>query len=511
MGKDTKRVYEFGPFRVDPAKNLLFRDGQPISLPPKVFETLLVLLQHSGQVVSKDDLMKILWPDSFVEEGNLTQNISLLRKALGESPQDHHYIVTIPGRGYRFAEDVRVVPQEKPVEAPSPGPQVSAVGPGIVVSHYRIRERIASGGMGVVYEAEDTRLGRRVALKFLNEKQAQDSKALERFLREARAASSLNHPNICTIYEIEEHAGGPIIVMELLKGQTLRDLLRKERVEVGQLLDVGIQVSGALEAAHANGIIHRDIKPANIFVTDSGQAKILDFGLAKLTADHLGPSEKLEDPLTQAGVGVGTTPYKSPEQARGDTLDARSDLFSVGIVLYEMATGQKPFPGKNALAVLDAILHSRPALPRGLNSSLPHEFDAVLSKALEKDPDRRYQGAGELRSDLQLLKKKLESGKAERLSEVHLIAGKASLIRPSLWGTVTGAIVLIGMAVGGWFLYSRKAHMLTEKDAIVLADFTNTTGDPVFDGTLRQGMAVQLEQSPFLSLISEELSNRYCG
>jgi serine/threonine protein kinase/tetratricopeptide (TPR) repeat protein len=502
MGKDTNCVFEFGPFRLDAVKNLLFRDGQPISLSPKVFETLLVLVQHSEQVVSKDELMKVLWPDSFVEEANLTQNISLLRKALGESPQDHRYIVTMPGRGYRFAEKVRVVPEEKPPATPTS--QSTEVGPGSVVSHYRIREKIASGGMGVVYEAEDIRLGRRVALKFLMEKQAQDCKALERFTREARATSSLNHPNICTIYEIEEHAGGPIIVMELLHGQTLRDLMRKGRLEIGQVLDFGIQVTGALEAAHANGIIHRDMKPANIFVTNGGQAKILDFGLAKLTADYPGPAENLEDPLTEAGVGVGTTAYKSPEQARGDPLDPRSDLFSVGIVLYEMATRQRPFSGKNAVAVLDAILHSRPAPPLGLNPNLPPEMDAVLAKALEKDPARRYQGAGELRSDLQLLKKKLESGKVDGQGEARLLAGTASLTRSWFWSAVAGVIVLVGLGASGWLLYSRKAHRLTEKDTIVLADFSNSTGDPVFDGTLRQGMAVQLEQSPFLSLISDE-------
>jgi eukaryotic-like serine/threonine-protein kinase len=373
------------------------------------------------------------------------------------------------------------------------------------VSHYRVIDKIASGGMGDVFQAEDIRLGRRVAIKFLSEKSASDSHALQRFLLEARAASSLNHPNICTIYEIEEHEGRPVIVMELLEGETLKQRISRGPLEIDQLLDLGIQVSDALRVAHAKGIIHRDIKPGNILITQSGPVKILDFGLAKLTAGHVVPVDEGEESLTRQGVVPGTRHYMSPEQLRDEEIDGRSDLFSLGIVLYEMATGTKPFAGKNALAAADAILNSRPDPPLRLNPKLPLELDAVLAKALEKEPARRYQGAEELRSDLELLKKKLESGKPERLNGARLIAEKASLARPSLpWKRIVAASMSVLVLLVAAYLYSYRTPKLTDKDTIVLADFTNTTGDSVFDGTLRQGLSVQLEQSPFLSIVSDQ-------
>src|SRR5215470_119659 len=281
---------------------------------------------------------------------------------------------------------------------------------GQTISHYRVLRKLGSGGMGVVYEAEDLKLHRRVALKFLTQGVAADSTALRRFGREAQAASALNHPNICTIYEVEEYDRQPLIVMELLEGESLKERVRKGPIPTDDLLDFGIQISDALEAAQIKGIIHRDIKPGNIVIVGRGRVKILDFGLAKMLSRPLVEDEIEEESLTHEGVIPGTTAYMSPEQVQGEEIDGRSDLFSLGVVLYEVATGQRPFAKKNRVLTMDAILHAQPPPPTTLNSQLPAALDAIISRALEKDRERRYQHAADLRSDLLSLKRTTESG-----------------------------------------------------------------------------------------------------
>lgn len=509
------KIALFGDYELDVAAGELRQDGrQTVRLPEQPFRILTMLLERPGEVVTREELRKRLWPnDTIVEfEHSISAAMNRLRQALGDSADNPRYIDTLARRGYRWKvpTEWRDRPQAgSPVVVTLPEAKLAAENLiGKKVAHYRVLEVLGGGGMGVVYKAEDIKLGRRVALKFLPEELGTDPVTLERFEREARAASSLNHPNICTIYEVEEHEAQPFIVMELLEGQTLR-----ERIEgvtplaCDELLDLAIQVAEGLEAAHQNGIIHRDIKPANIFVTKRGDAKILDFGLAKIALAKIagvmgtaamGTASVDEEHLTRPGVAMGTVAYMSPEQALGENLDARTDLFSLGAVLYEMATGRQAFAGPTTAAIHDAILNRTPGSPLRLNPELPAKLDEIINKALEKDRDLRYQVASEMRADLKRLRRDTDSGRGAPVSSDVLGAAPSdgtvrehqagtpagvTFLPRGLWSLVLAGVVAVLLLVTATVWFTRRQP--GPKPEMRLRQLTtNSSENPVGTGAL---------------------------
>jgi serine/threonine protein kinase/Tfp pilus assembly protein PilF len=392
---------------------------------------------------------------------------------------------------------------------------------GQTLSHYRILEKLGGGGMGVVYAAEDLNLGRRVALKFLPDELNKNPQALERFRREARAASALNHPNICTIHDIEEHEGQFFLVMELLEGETLKQRIGKIPMPLDSLLEIGVQIADALDAAHKKGIVHRDIKPANIFINNRGQVKLMDFGLAKLAPEITSPGTTLgslegvttEEALTSPGVAMGTVAYMSPEQARGEELDARTDLFSFGAVLYEMATGRVAFPGPTAAVIFHAILERTPSVPSSINSNLPAKFDELVSKALEKDRALRYQSSAEIAADLKRLKRDTDSS---RISVTHATASVVAPPSPNLKlraGILTADLLL---AAGLAFVILSTGGRIkrTSMDSVAVLPFVNATGDPnseYLSEGITQDLVSTLSKIPSLKVVSLASAYRYKG
>jgi len=521
-GQRAGRV-RLGAFEVDLRSRALYPAGavgeeQKNPLRQQPYQVLRMLIEGGGKVVTRKEIKKRLWPNDTIVDFDHSINVAIgiIRQALGDTADNPRYIKTLARHGYQLI--VPVEWQETTGDLPKVEDlQTSASPPanrnggltGTRISRYRVLEVLGGGGMGVVYRAEDLKLGRPVALKFLPEEVAEQPAAIQRFEREAQTASALNHPNICTIYGIEEYEGKPFIVMELLEGEALSTRLAQSHAPFAltAFLDIAIQVCSGLQAAHAKGIVHRDVKPANIFLTKDGPAKILDFGLAKLASAHEEEASLTEDTslhisrsaqqlsaqqsafqdlssLTATGTAIGTFAYMSPEQIRKEKLDCRTDLFSLGLVLYEMATGYRAFPEESIEVVHDAILHQTPSPARVLNSAVPRQLNEIISKALEKDRAQRYQSAAEMREDLLLVQKELRPG-------VHLSRS---------WLAIAAAVLVLFTAGAlYWRFHSRIT--LSSSDTLVLADMNNQTGDAALDDGMNIALQVALQQTPYLNLL----------
>jgi serine/threonine protein kinase len=514
--KDTQPArVRFGAFELDlhsgeltsgPANSVRSRTV----LAQQPFHLLLMLVEREGAMVSREEIQSRFWPNDTIVEFNHSINVAIgkLRKALGDSADKPRYITTVASRGYRltvpvewiaFAEDSPGEPLPQAADYVGTAERPTAtIQAGQTVSHYRVLDIIGGGGMGVVYRAEDLKLGRPVAIKFLPSETAADPRTLQRFEREAQTASSLNHPNICTVYEFGEHEGQPFLVMELLQGQTLRDRLTAAQGSTGlpleELLDIALQVGCGLQAAHERGVIHRDIKPANIFLTGKGACKILDFGLAKLLehsepepetleAPELQPETPHEAALSRFGLTLGTAGYMSPEQARGEKLDARTDLFSFGLVLYEMAAGRRAFSGETAQAVRDSIVHQLHAGVRVLNSRIPAGLEAIINAALEKDRERRCQSAAEIRASLERLRRDTDSGRSAVDSDIgsdaQAIAGLKKRHKRAVIAWMACACVIVAAALVWVWRSGQHSPALTE-----IALTQNSFEAPVADAAI---------------------------
>jgi eukaryotic-like serine/threonine-protein kinase len=514
-------IVRFGQdFELDLRAYQLRSGGTPLKLKPIAMELLIFLVERNGELVTRDQIVERIWGKGvFLDTDNSINNaVSKVRQALRDDPEKPRFVLTIPGKGYRFIATVfEEKVQPEPEFVPQPAAPTTESWIGKKISHYRILELLGGGGMGIVYRAEDLKLGRRVAIKFMPVELATDPRAFERFEREARAASSLDHRNICSIYQLGEYEHQPFIVMQLLEGETLREWIERNSKPAGRrswpdLLEIAIQIANGLDAAHQKGIIHRDIKPANIFRTNAGEVKILDFGVAKFTenaenfaelqdsADASNPSANPS--LTRTGISMGTPSYLSPEQIRGEILDARADLFSFGVVLHEMATGQKIFAGNTAAVVRDAILNEPTTSSRQINPEIPVELDQIIVKTLEKDRDRRYKSARDLSNELQLLRDRIVSRPRSGKKWAWIFGAAAALL-------LVGLLAL--PKVRDAFFHSsseaKSASAFRVRPAIAVLNFKNLSGrkdeDWISTG-LAEMLAAELAEGEELRVVPGE-------